>query len=95
MSATAWVRFQHKDSAGFGTLRDAQISVFDGYMFASAKATGFTLALNGVALLTPVLPGKLLALWNNFGQTFTPARLMILVNVVRKFVLLSRYRLMT
>ncbi|EHR72463.1 2-keto-4-pentenoate hydratase/2-oxohepta-3-ene-1,7-dioic acid hydratase [Burkholderiales bacterium JOSHI_001] len=68
MSTTAWVRFQHKGSTGFGTLQDGQISVFEGDMFASAVATGRTLALDQVALLTPVVPGKMLALWNNFGQ---------------------------
>jgi 2-keto-4-pentenoate hydratase/2-oxohepta-3-ene-1,7-dioic acid hydratase in catechol pathway len=61
-----WVRFEHLGQAGFGTLDGAAVAVHDGDMFASARATGRQLALEGLKLLAPVRPGKVLALWNNY-----------------------------
>ncbi len=60
-----WVRFDHAGESGFGTLDGDTITVCDGGMFANATATGTTVALADVALLTPCVPGKLIALWNN------------------------------
>ena len=60
-----WVRFEHNGRTGFGTLDGETISVCEGDMFAGASATGETVALADVALLTPCVPSKLVALWNN------------------------------
>lgn len=60
-----WVKFRHGGAEGFGTLDGTAIAVHAGDMFAAAQATGETLALGEVVLLTPCLPGKLIALWNN------------------------------
>lgn len=60
-----WVRFDHNGEASFGTLDGETIAVCEGDLFADATATGDTVALADVALLTPCVPGKLIALWNN------------------------------
>lgn len=60
-----WVRFEKDSVAGIGTLEGDSIAVHDGDMFAGAAATGETLALADVNLLTPCVPGKFIALWNN------------------------------
>ena len=61
-----WLRFEHRGHIGFGTLDRAAIAVHDGDMFADPTPTGATLALSDVKLLTPTVPGKMIALWNNF-----------------------------
>lgn len=61
-----WVRFSRADSTGFGKLEGDQIEVFSGDMFDSPTATGDTLALGAVSLLTPTVPSKMVALANNF-----------------------------
>ncbi|MBE2243072.1 MAG: fumarylacetoacetate hydrolase family protein [Burkholderiaceae bacterium] len=62
-----WVRFRAPDgSVGFGTLQDGQIAEHRGDMFAAPQPTGRFVALDGVKLLRPMQPGKVLALWNNF-----------------------------
>lgn len=63
---TRWLRFRHADATGFGTLEDGRIRVHEGDMFAGACATGEYLQLHEVALLAPVQPSKIIALWNNF-----------------------------
>ncbi len=68
MTTTSWVRFRHDGRESFGVLRDGQIALHGGDMFAGATATGHNVALADVQLLMPVRPGKVLALWNNFGQ---------------------------
>ncbi len=60
-----WVRFEHNGETGIGTLDSETIAVCAGDMFAGAAATGQTIALGDVSLLTPCLPSKLIALWNN------------------------------
>ena len=60
-----WVRFEANGAEGFGTLDGDAIAVHAGDMFADAETTGETLALGDVALLTPCVPGKFIALWNN------------------------------
>lgn len=61
-----WVRFEHQGAAGFGTLEGTQVAVHEGSMFGDAHATGRRLPLDGLKLLAPVRPGKVLALWNNY-----------------------------
>jgi len=63
---TLWIRFEHDGAVGFGTLADDVISLHEGDMFAGATATGQTLALGEVTILTPTVPSKMIALWNNY-----------------------------
>lgn len=61
-----WIRFERGGRTGFGTLRDGVIQVHEGDMFASPRATDATVPLADVTLLTPCVPTKIIALWNNF-----------------------------
>ncbi len=60
-----WVRFEEAGATGFGSLDGESIAVHDGDLFAGATPTGDSLALGDVTLLTPCVPGKFVALWNN------------------------------
>ena len=61
-----WVRYSHGEGTGFGTLDGATIQVHEGTMFDDPVQTPLTLALDEVKLLTPCVPSKMIALWNNF-----------------------------
>ncbi len=61
-----WIRFERSGRAGFGLLHGETIEIYDGDMFGTPKATGETVALGSVAILTPTEPSKMVALWNNF-----------------------------
>ena len=61
-----WVRFQHEEAICFGTLEGEKIRVHEGDMFANAEPTGKSMHLSEVKLLAPVVPGKMLAMWNNY-----------------------------
>lgn len=63
---TQWVRYELKGEVGFGTLEGEMIAVHSGDMFANPKPTGAKVPLAAVKLLTPCVPGKMIALWNNF-----------------------------
>ncbi len=63
---TKWVRFRHQAMTGFGSLDGDRIAVHTGDLFDTPKASGQTLALKDVELLAPVVPSKIVALWNNF-----------------------------
>ncbi len=60
-----WLRFERGGQTGFGTLKDGTITVHSGDMFAAPLATGETIALASVTVLTPCAPTKIIALWNN------------------------------
>jgi 2-keto-4-pentenoate hydratase/2-oxohepta-3-ene-1,7-dioic acid hydratase in catechol pathway len=61
-----WVRFSVANEIGFGTLAGEKIQVYSGDMFGEAHATGIEHELANVKLLAPTVPGKVIALWNNF-----------------------------
>ncbi|QJR16853.1 fumarylacetoacetate hydrolase family protein [Usitatibacter palustris] len=63
---THWVRFRNEAGVGFGRLEGDRIAVCKGDMFASPADTGDSVPLASVKLLTPTVPTKMLALWNNF-----------------------------
>ena len=63
---THWVRFEHRERAGFGQLADGEVEVFSGDMFDAPTPTGETLALDTLKILTPTVPSKMIALANNF-----------------------------
>jgi 2-keto-4-pentenoate hydratase/2-oxohepta-3-ene-1,7-dioic acid hydratase in catechol pathway len=60
-----WIRFEHNGETGFGTLDGEQIDIHEGDLFANPVSTGKSCALGDVTVLTPCMPGKLIALWNN------------------------------
>ena len=61
-----WIRFLHLDTVRFGTIEGDKIRVFKGDMFDSPRRTDIAIRLSEATLLTPVVPGKVLAMWNNF-----------------------------
>jgi 2-keto-4-pentenoate hydratase/2-oxohepta-3-ene-1,7-dioic acid hydratase in catechol pathway len=61
-----WLRFEHAGKARFGTLENAIITVYEGDLFDNPTATAETLSPDMVKLLTPTVPSKMIALWNNF-----------------------------
>jgi 2-keto-4-pentenoate hydratase/2-oxohepta-3-ene-1,7-dioic acid hydratase in catechol pathway len=61
-----WLRFLHFDTVRFGTIEGDKIRIYQGDMFDAPDPTDYTLQLSEVTLLTPVVPGKVLAMWNNF-----------------------------
>ena len=79
-----WLRFARRDSPEFGCLdtdsiKGDVIRVYDGNMFETPHATGETVPLDAVKVLTPCEPSKMVALWNNFhalaeklGQAIPP-----------------------
>ena len=66
MATAVWVRFAHRGRAGFGRLEDGAVRVHEGDLFGRPAATGETLPLAGLRLLTPTVPSKMPALWNNY-----------------------------
>jgi len=61
-----WLRFHHIDTIRFGTIEGEKIRVYKGDMFDAPEPTNITMQLSDVTLLAPVVPGKVLAMWNNF-----------------------------
>ncbi|MDH5512911.1 MAG: fumarylacetoacetate hydrolase family protein [Gammaproteobacteria bacterium] len=61
-----WIRFERNGQTGFGTLHDGVIRINEGKMFEDSRPTDATVPLAEVTLLTPCVPTKMIALWNNF-----------------------------
>ncbi len=61
-----WIRFADGGAAGFGILDGSSIRVHAGNLYDSPQATGRTVALDAVEVLTPTVPSKMIAMWNNF-----------------------------
>ena len=61
-----WIRYAHRGQHGFGTLGGETIHVHEGDMFDAPIKTPLTLDVSGVQILTPCVPSKMIALWNNF-----------------------------
>ena len=66
MKIERWIRFHHMDTVQFGTLEGDKIRVHRGDMFNAPEPTGESMQLDEVRLLAPLVPGKILAMWNNF-----------------------------
>lgn len=64
--STRWVRFKEGNTIRFGTLEGEQVRIFEGNMFSGAVPTDRVMPLADIELLMPVLPTKIIALWNNF-----------------------------
>lgn len=61
-----WLRFRHGGQEGFGTLDGDRVVVYRGELFGDHAPTGDRVAIADIEWLTPCVPGKMLALWNNF-----------------------------
>jgi 2-keto-4-pentenoate hydratase/2-oxohepta-3-ene-1,7-dioic acid hydratase in catechol pathway len=61
-----WLRFAHGGETKFGTLSGGRVSVHAGDMFDNPRPTGETVPLADVRVLTPTVPSKMPALWNNY-----------------------------
>lgn len=74
-----WIRYETDGQIGFGLLNEGTIRVHDGDMFGDNGPTGQELSIERVRVLAPTAPGKMIALWNNFGalaekQGLTPPK---------------------
>ena len=61
-----WARVEHKGRDCFGTIEGDALRVHSGDMFAGAAATGESIPLAEAKLLTPTVPGKMVALVDNY-----------------------------
>ena len=61
-----WIRFNHQGQEKFGHLENKTIVCHQGDMFTGCEPSGEEVSLDEVKLLTPVKPGKMIGLWNNF-----------------------------
>jgi 2-keto-4-pentenoate hydratase/2-oxohepta-3-ene-1,7-dioic acid hydratase in catechol pathway len=65
----SWIRFRHADGhIGFGVVENHRVTEYEGDMFgtAGARAAAPSLNLDEITLLSPCVPTKVVALWNNF-----------------------------
>jgi 2-keto-4-pentenoate hydratase/2-oxohepta-3-ene-1,7-dioic acid hydratase in catechol pathway len=60
-----WLRFSHENIVGIGILDSGTITIYSGDLFDAPTATGQTLKLADVDILTPCDPTKVVAMWNN------------------------------
>ena len=63
---TFWTRIEHQGRARIGTIEGDLIRLHEGDMFAGATPTAETVAVAEARWLTPTVPTKMVALWNNF-----------------------------
>jgi len=61
-----WVRFRAAGREGFGTVENGVVREHAGSLFDAPQPSGQTHAAGSYALLSPCVPGKIVALWNNF-----------------------------
>jgi 2-keto-4-pentenoate hydratase/2-oxohepta-3-ene-1,7-dioic acid hydratase in catechol pathway len=62
-----WIRFDHAGKTCLGTLDGEIVRVHDGNLFEDPRPTGEVLRRADVRLRRPVEPGKVIAMYNNFG----------------------------
>lgn len=63
---THWIRFKQEGRLGFGAAMQDEIVEYEGDLFSTAAPTGKRIASNTVQLLSPCMPSKIIALWNNY-----------------------------
>jgi 2-keto-4-pentenoate hydratase/2-oxohepta-3-ene-1,7-dioic acid hydratase in catechol pathway len=61
-----WARFKTADRVGFGILQGDRLLEHEGDMFGDRSSSGRSLQSGEFTLLAPCVPGKIVALWNNF-----------------------------
>jgi 2-keto-4-pentenoate hydratase/2-oxohepta-3-ene-1,7-dioic acid hydratase in catechol pathway len=63
----SWIRFRHADGhIGFGVLDNHRVTEYEGDMFVDPVPCAEAHSVDDVTLLSPCLPTKVVALWNNF-----------------------------
>lgn len=60
-----WIRFEIQSADAFGVVEDDIVRIHEGDMFGTSSDTGETVDLDTIVVLTPCVPGKMLALANN------------------------------
>src|SRR5882672_4289863 len=63
-----WVRVAYQGREYFGKLEGDNVRVHSGSMFAGPEATSQAIPLAGAKLLTPSVPGKIVALIDNYRE---------------------------
>lgn len=64
-----WVRFRRHDGyTGYGVLDRQEIIEYSGDPWSQSKEKGGSIPLSEATLLSPCLPTKIIALWNNFRE---------------------------
>ena len=63
---TRWVRFNDDGAIRIGRIEGESVRVFNGDLFRKPQATDRLVPLATARLLMPVVPTKVIALWNNF-----------------------------
>lgn len=64
---TQWARYRTADDrVGFGVFEEDRIVEYEGDLFDAPRPTGTTIPRETVTLLSPCVPTKIVALWNNF-----------------------------
>jgi len=61
-----WIRVRHQGRERFGLLEGEEIRLHTGNLLGERAPSRETLRLADATVLTPVTPGKMVALWNNF-----------------------------
>lgn len=62
-----WTRYQFGNGGvGFGTVEDGRVVEYDGDMYGAAFPTGASFEPETLTPICPCVPGKVIALWNNF-----------------------------
>ncbi len=61
-----WLRFLHDGEACLGLMEGAHVLRYRGDPFGANEPTGERFPLEGLDWLPPCVPGKIVALWNNF-----------------------------
>lgn len=63
---TLWARIEHDGRARIGTVEGSDIRLHEGDLFLGATPTDEVVPVAEARWLTPTLPSKMVALWNNF-----------------------------
>jgi 2-keto-4-pentenoate hydratase/2-oxohepta-3-ene-1,7-dioic acid hydratase in catechol pathway len=64
---TCWARFRSNDGrTGFGAFDGEHIAEYEGDLFDGPRPTGRRMERGSYTLLSPCMPSKIVALWNNF-----------------------------
>ena len=64
---SCWVHFRSNDGrVGFGLFEAGRIVQYSGDPLGSPQPTGTTITRGAFTLLSPCVPSKIVALWNNF-----------------------------
>jgi len=66
-----WIRVRHDGHERFGLLEGESIRLHAGSLLGEHSPTGESVSLRETKVLTPVRPGKMVALWNNFHALAT------------------------